>query len=77
MKSFFLMLIKFYQYFLSPFLGRNCRFHPTCSSYAKECFEKHDAGHALLLTTKRICRCHPFSAGGYDPVPEIKEGNKK
>lgn len=69
MKKIFIALIRFYQVFISPFLGRNCRFHPTCSEYSKQCFEKFPPQRALFLSTKRICKCHPFSKGGYDPVP--------
>lgn len=69
MKYLFIGLIKFYKLFISPFLGSNCRFYPTCSTYAIECFEKHPVHKASFLTAKRICRCHPFNEGGDDPVP--------
>ena len=62
--------IHLYRWFLSPFLGRHCRFHPTCSVYALEAIEKHGAFRGYGLTVKRICRCHPWGAAGYDPVPE-------
>ena len=68
LKKFFIGLIKVYQLTLSPFLGANCRFTPTCSQYALECFQVHSLPLATLKSVKRICRCHPFSAGGYDPV---------
>ncbi|MCB9060835.1 MAG: membrane protein insertion efficiency factor YidD [Halobacteriovoraceae bacterium] len=70
MKSIILGLIKFYQYFLSPFLGTNCRFSPTCSEYAKQCFIKFHPMKAFALTIWRILRCQPYSKGGYDPVPD-------
>lgn len=66
-------LIRFYQKFLSP-LKRNptCRFTPTCSAYALEAFMKRGFFVGLWLTVRRILRCNPFCAGGYDPVPERK-----
>jgi putative membrane protein insertion efficiency factor len=62
--------IHLYRWFLSPFLGKHCRFHPTCSAYALEAIEKHGVFRGYGLTVKRICRCHPWGAAGYDPVPE-------
>ena len=55
---------------LSPLLGSNCRFVPTCSEYASEAFRGHGAVRGLWLSGKRICRCNSLCAGGYDPVPE-------
>jgi putative membrane protein insertion efficiency factor len=54
---------------LSPLLGSNCRFHPTCSAYGVEAFRKWGALRGLGLTLRRISRCHPWGASGYDPVP--------
>ena len=68
MKAIFLGLIKFYRYFISPLLGKRCRFHPSCSNYAKEAIETLPTYKALLKTTWRLLRCHPFSKGGFDPV---------
>lgn len=65
----FLITIRFYQLCISPWT-RSCRFYPSCSSYAAEAVQKHGAGRGSLLTIWRLCRCHPFSRGGYDPVPE-------
>lgn len=62
--------IVFYQRGLSPLLGRNCRFYPTCSRYALEALSRHGALRGGLLAVKRILRCHPFHPGGVDPVPE-------
>src|SRR3546814_4326885 len=62
--------IRFYRYFLSPWVGRSCRFTPTCSLYAIEAIEKHGALKGLWLASRRIGRCHPWCPGGYDPVPD-------
>lgn len=62
-------LIRLYQRFLSPMLGAACRFHPSCSCYALDALEKHGALKGAWLAAKRICRCHPWHAGGFDPVP--------
>ncbi|MFA5582644.1 MAG: membrane protein insertion efficiency factor YidD [Bacteriovoracaceae bacterium] len=69
MSRVFIFLIRFYQYALSPLLGPKCRFHPTCSHYSLECFKKFTLPKALWYSCRRICKCHPFHAGGYDPVP--------
>ena len=69
MKALLLALVKAYRYAISPFLGRNCRFHPSCSEYAVEAIERHGPGKGLWLAVKRIGRCHPGSPGGFDPVP--------
>jgi uncharacterized protein len=63
-----ILLVKLYQVTLSPFLGRQCRFYPTCSWYSLEALRTHGVAGAWL-TMKRLARCHPFCAGGYDPVP--------
>ncbi len=68
MKKFLILLIKFYQLFISPVLPGNCRFVPTCSEYSKEAIRKYGALKGTLLTIKRISKCHPFHPGGYDPV---------
>ena len=62
--------VQLYRWFLSPYLGRQCRFEPTCSAYALEAIEKHGALRGYSLAARRLCRCHPFGAAGYDPVPE-------
>jgi len=64
-----IFFIRIYQFFLSPFLGKNCRFYPSCSQYAVEALEKYGFFKGSLLALKRILRCHPFHPGGYDPVP--------
>lgn len=62
-------LIRTYQYLISPWLGRRCRFHPSCSEYAVEALHKHGPWRGSWLTVRRVGRCHPFSPGGFDPVP--------
>ncbi len=69
MKSAFVFLIRGYQLFLSPLFPASCRYYPTCSQYAIDAIEKHGAMKGSLLAAKRISRCHPFSAGGFDPIP--------
>lgn len=65
-------LIRVYQLALSPWLGRQCRYLPTCSEYGKEAIEQHGAVKGVWLAAKRISRCRPGCAHGYDPVPSIK-----
>ncbi|MBL8420129.1 MAG: membrane protein insertion efficiency factor YidD [Dechloromonas sp.] len=69
MKRVLKALIHAYQYGLSPFLGRSCRYYPSCSAYALEAVEKYGAIKGGWLGVKRIARCHPWHLGGYDPVP--------
>jgi hypothetical protein len=68
-----ILLIKFYQAFLSPMLGSSCRYYPTCSSYALEAFQRHNFFYASWLMVWRILRCNPFAKGGFDPVPLNKK----
>ncbi|MBX3226386.1 MAG: membrane protein insertion efficiency factor YidD [Labilithrix sp.] len=67
-----LALIRFYQLAISPWLGRACRFEPSCSRYAFACIEGHGAARGSLLSVKRLCKCHPFHAGGFDPPPPAR-----
>jgi hypothetical protein len=67
--TFFLLLIKIYQYLLSPMLGTSCRFTPTCSQYGVEAIQKHGPFKGGWLTLKRIGRCQPWGNHGHDPVP--------
>ncbi|HJO05269.1 MAG TPA: membrane protein insertion efficiency factor YidD [Acidobacteriota bacterium] len=67
------VLIRAYQLALSPLLGSNCRFHPTCSDYACQSVREHGAVRGAGLAVRRILRCHPFSQGGHDPVPTAHE----
>ncbi|MBZ9572736.1 membrane protein insertion efficiency factor YidD [Patescibacteria group bacterium] len=61
-----LKLIKFYQSFISPFLGRNCRFYPSCSEYAKLSIKKYGVFKGMIFSFWRILRCHPYGKGGVD-----------
>lgn len=61
--------ILFYRYTLSSFMGRQCRYLPTCSEYAEEAVMRHGALAGSVMATARICRCHPWGGHGYDPVP--------
>jgi len=61
--------IRLYQRFISPWLGPTCRFSPSCSHYAVEAIEKYGVFRGTAYAVWRILRCHPFSRGGYDPVP--------
>ncbi|RPJ78511.1 MAG: membrane protein insertion efficiency factor YidD [Alphaproteobacteria bacterium] len=70
MKIIPILLIRFYQYFISPLLGPNCRFYPTCSEYSKECFHRFPIHRALWYSSRRIIRCNPYCEGGHDPVPK-------
>lgn len=69
MKYVFLFFIRLYRKYISPLSNPNCRFFPTCSAYAYEAIKKYGALKGGFLTVKRILKCHPFNAGGYDPVP--------
>jgi len=72
-------LISGYRKFISPLLGANCRFYPSCSAYALEAIQVHGAGRGSWLAVRRLSRCHPFHPGGLDPVPgprqTIEQGN--
>jgi len=69
MKSIFIAIIRMYQKVLSPLLGAQCRYTPTCSQYAVEALQKHGALKGSWLAFKRIVSCNPFGGHGYDPVP--------
>ena len=70
MKTLLLHALRAYRYVLRPILGANCRFYPSCSDYASEAIERHGAMAGSFLAACRLCRCHPFHPGGYDPVPD-------
>jgi uncharacterized protein len=65
-----LLALRVYQLLLGPFLGGACRFYPSCSNYAMQAIERHGARRGATLAAKRLLRCHPFSQGGVDLVPE-------
>lgn len=75
LKKIILIIIKAYQYLISPVLGNNCRYLPTCSCYTHTAIERFGVFKGSFMGLKRILRCHPFHAGGLDPVPE-KENDK-
>jgi putative membrane protein insertion efficiency factor len=69
---FFVFLVRIYQRIISPLLPQTCRFHPSCSTYSIEALREHGALRGTWMTLRRISRCHPLSAGGYDPVRKKK-----
>jgi len=69
MKPVFLAIIRGYRLLLSPWWGNACRFHPTCSHYAEQAIDRHGALKGSWMAFKRVGRCHPWCAGGFDPVP--------
>ena len=70
MRRALIALIDVYRYLLSPWLGTNCRFYPSCSCYARQALQIHGLGKGLVLGLSRVVRCHPWQPGGYDPVPK-------
>jgi putative membrane protein insertion efficiency factor len=77
LKRTLLRLIRGYSLLVSPFLGHNCRYYPSCSAYTLEAIEKHGSLRGLWLGLKRVGRCHPWHAGGYDPVPDPPDAGKR
>ena len=69
MRTFLISVIDAYRWLLSPWLGSNCRFYPSCSDYASEAITRHGAARGAWLAVRRVGRCHPWHPGGYDPVP--------
>ncbi len=69
MQTFLMTLVRGYRLLLSPWLGSSCRFEPTCSVYSLKALELHGAARGSYLTLRRLARCHPWCAGGHDPVP--------
>jgi len=69
MKRILVAAIRAYRYLLSPWWGGQCRFNPTCSEYASEAIDRHGAVRGTWLAMCRVGRCHPWRAGGFDPVP--------
>ena len=67
-RKILILIVRLYQYVISPLSPPSCRYHPSCSEYAKQAIEEWGPGRGILLALMRILRCHPFSAAGYDPV---------
>ncbi|HEX6929395.1 MAG TPA: membrane protein insertion efficiency factor YidD [Gammaproteobacteria bacterium] len=76
MRQILIVIIKAYRLTLSPYIGGQCRFHPTCSVYAQEAIERYGALRGGWLAIRRIGRCQPLCAGGIDPVPDDGNGNR-
>ena len=72
MKYVLIWLLKGYRFAISPLYGQVCRYHPTCSAYALEAVQTHGAIRGSWLAMRRVARCHPWAAGGLDPVPPTK-----
>jgi putative membrane protein insertion efficiency factor len=78
--NIFILLIKFYKYFISPYFPSSCRYQPTCSEYFIDCIKINGSFKGFLLGIKRILRCHPIKTlggrDGFDPAPDLKKGKK-
>ncbi len=70
-KLMLISVVKGYRLLLSPWLGSSCRFEPTCSVYALQALEQYGAAKGTYLMLSRLGRCHPWCAGGHDPVPSL------
>ncbi|WP_203142382.1 membrane protein insertion efficiency factor YidD [Marinobacter mangrovi] len=71
MRQLVLLPVRFYRYAISPLMASHCRHYPTCSAYALEAIERHGILRGGYLTIRRLLRCHPWTEGGYDPVPSV------
>ncbi len=77
MKHVLIGLIRVYRATISPLYGQVCRYHPSCSAYALEAVTRHGAVRGTVLSVRRLGRCHPWAAGGYDPVPALPGGSTR
>lgn len=77
MKTLLLLLLKAYKLAISPYLGANCRFYPSCSEYAVQAITRHGSLRGTALATCRLCKCHPWHAGGIDLVPDAPSSAEK
>lgn len=77
MQTFFLALIRAYRYVLSPWIGGQCRFEPSCSVYAMQAIELYGAWRGGWMAIKRLLRCHPLCPGGKDPVPGNEDDSSR
>jgi uncharacterized protein len=68
-----IVVIRIYQYLISPLIGPHCRFHPSCSHYSVEAIQRYGAMYGSYLALRRLARCHPWHPGGLDPVPLKKQ----
>ncbi|GAA6136776.1 hypothetical protein NBRC116583_05230 [Arenicella sp. 4NH20-0111] len=75
LKKLFNAVFWVYKLVISPLLGTNCRFAPTCSEYTRDALELHGAFKGSCLAIKRVCRCHPWGGHGFDPVPDVVRQN--
>lgn len=75
MRRSLIFLIYCYRICLSPFIGYNCRFYPSCSNYAEEAIRTHGVVKGCYLTLRRLSRCHPWHEGGVDPVPPCQHSH--
>lgn len=72
-RKILILLINVYRYTISPLLGANCRFQPSCSEYAKQAILQFGVLRGVFFTIRRLARCHPWGGQGYDPVPDLKQ----
>ena len=75
MNKLLVWILRAYQLMLSPMLGQNCRFYPSCSNYAIEAIRTHGAARGSYRAVRCVCRCHPWNDGGLDPVPPAHDKN--
>ena len=75
--NFVIFFIKIYQFLISPLIGSNCRYLPTCSEYAIQALKEHGFFKGIFFSINRIRKCHPFGGNGFDPIPQKKQGDIK